>query len=175
MSDLDGIAYAHYDLDVVVAMAEKTKAYILAFRADEKKKIIDEAFNDLVEILKPASLKQKILYRIFYRELMKYTVGELQYMKENSDVKKVAEELLDLHARAFDMFHRKEIEYDYACNKFSNMMKICDGILRSAKRNFDIVTDLDLVGDFADTRCIKDGMITLDVRYFDALYNWSVR
>lgn len=173
MSNSNSTAYAQYDLDVVAAMAEKAKAAILAFRAEKKKEIIDSVFDDLVEILEPKDLMEKILHRIFYSELVKYTVGELRYMKENSDVEKVAKELLGFHSRSVDTFRRQSFEYDHADSRYNDMMSICEGIIRSTKRNFDAVTELNLVGDFADANCVKDGMITLDVRYFDALYDWA--
>ena len=173
MNKLNGTAYAHYDLDLVVAMAEKAKTAILAFRAKKKKEIIDLVFNDLVEILRPKNSMNKILNRFFYSELVKYSVSELQYMKENSDVEKVAKELLGLHSRSIDTFRCQSFEYDQAKSHFESMFEICEGIIRSAKRNFDVVAELDLPGEPEDTKCVKDGTITLDVRYFDALYDWA--
>lgn len=173
MSNSNSTAYAQYDLDVVAAMAEKAKAAILAFRAEKKKEIIDSVFDDLVEILRPKNSMNKILNRFFYSELVKYSVSELRYLKENSDVEKVAKELLGLHSRSVDTFRSQSFEYDQAKSHFESMFEICEGIIRSTKRNFDAVTELNLVGDFADANCVKDGMITLDVRYFDALYDWA--
>ena len=173
MSNSNSTAYAQYDLDVVAAMAEKAKAAILAFRAEKKKEIIDSVFDDLVEILRPKNSMNKILNRFFYSELVKYSVSELRYLKENSDVEKVAKELLGLHSRSVDTFRSQSFEYDQAKSHFESMFEICEGIIRSTKRNFDAVTELNLVGDFADTKCVKDGTITLDVRYFDALYHWA--
>ena len=173
MSNSNSTAYAQYDLDVVAAMAEKAKAAILAFRAEKKKEIIDSVFDDLVEILRPKNSMNKILNRFFYSELVKYSVSELRYLKENSDVEKVAKELLGLHSRSVDTWRSQSFEYDQAKSHFESMFEICEGIIRSTKRNFDAVTELNLVGDFADANCVKDGMITLDVRYFDALYDWA--
>jgi hypothetical protein len=173
MSNSNSTAYAQYDLDVVAAMAEKAKAAILAFRAEKKKEIIDSVFDDLVEILRPKNSMNKILNRFFYSELVKYSVSELRYLKENSDVEKVAKELLGLHSRSVDTWRSQSFEYDQAKSHFESMFEICEGIIRSTKRNFDAVTELNLVGDFADANCVKDGMITLDVRYFNALYDWA--